>query len=163
MRSLRGFPKLGGRGLRVKGITEWNVDESLIYDADHPSQPAHFMAHQLSIDHVLLADWNGACYLDEAIRSVVQQTLHDWVRLSVGVGSTDGSRDIISRWAAPRASYCKPFTKLLVPPLHEREPSTNLATLSGFSQYASAALFHTGLVGSILLLCRHLPKGKGAR
>ncbi len=60
---------------------------------------SNFMAERQATIQVLLANWNGACYLDETIRSVVQQTLRDWVMLIVDTGSTDGSRDILSRCA----------------------------------------------------------------
>ena len=60
---------------------------------------SNFLAEQRAIVHVLLANWNGARYLDETIRSIVQQSLRDWVMLIADTGSTDGSREILNRWA----------------------------------------------------------------
>ena len=48
---------------------------------------------------VVLANLNGARFLNEAIQSVVQQALGNWELIAVDTGSDDGSRVIIERWA----------------------------------------------------------------
>ena len=57
---------------------------------------------------VLLANWNGARFLDETIASVVAQTFPFWELLAVDTGSDDGSTDILKRWAA-RDTRIKPL------------------------------------------------------
>lgn len=42
---------------------------------------------------------DAAATLDAAVRSVVQQTDHDWELVAIDDGSTDGSRAILERWA----------------------------------------------------------------
>jgi glycosyltransferase involved in cell wall biosynthesis len=48
---------------------------------------------------VILANWNGARFLDEAVSSVVSQTFRDWELIAVDTGSTDNSPAILTRWA----------------------------------------------------------------
>ncbi|MCL5097072.1 MAG: glycosyltransferase [Candidatus Omnitrophica bacterium] len=52
---------------------------------------------------VLLANWNGARFIDEAITSVVGQSFTDWVLIAVDTGSRDDSPAIIKKWAATDA------------------------------------------------------------
>lgn len=49
---------------------------------------------------VLLANFNGGRFLDEAIASVVAQTFRDWEMVVVDTGSDDESVAILERWAA---------------------------------------------------------------
>lgn len=49
---------------------------------------------------VLLANFNGARFLDEAIASVAAQTFRDWEMVVVDTGSDDESVAILERWAA---------------------------------------------------------------
>lgn len=48
---------------------------------------------------VVLANWNSARFLGEAIQSVGQQTFGNWELIIVDTGSDDGSREIIQRRA----------------------------------------------------------------
>lgn len=48
---------------------------------------------------VLMGVWNSSRYLDEAIRSIVDQTFEDFTFLIIDDGSSDGSAEIIERWA----------------------------------------------------------------
>src|SRR3712207_4416157 len=52
---------------------------------------------------VVTAVLNGACFLDDAVQSVLRQTCSDWQLLIVDDGSTDGTHDIASRHAAADA------------------------------------------------------------
>ena len=49
---------------------------------------------------IVLANYNRARFLDEAMASVVRQTVEDWELIVVDNGSTDNSHLIIERWAA---------------------------------------------------------------
>ncbi len=51
---------------------------------------------------VLMAVYNGALYLEEAIDSILSQTFQDFEFLIVNDGSTDHSRDIICAYDDPR-------------------------------------------------------------
>jgi len=48
---------------------------------------------------VLMANYNNECFIEEAIRSVQEQTYTDWALIIVDDASTDKSWDIISRLA----------------------------------------------------------------
>jgi glycosyltransferase involved in cell wall biosynthesis len=48
---------------------------------------------------VLLAVRNGLPYLDEAIRSITEQTFKDFELIAVDDGSTDGTTDLLDRWS----------------------------------------------------------------
>jgi glycosyltransferase involved in cell wall biosynthesis len=66
---------------------------------------------------VVLANWNGARFLNEAIQSVVAQTFMDWRLVSVDTGSTDDSREILESWAKidPRVELLFSPTRLNYP------------------------------------------------
>lgn len=49
---------------------------------------------------IIVANYNNDIYLDDCLRSVVTQSFTDFECIVVDDGSTDSSRDIISRWAA---------------------------------------------------------------
>lgn len=49
---------------------------------------------------ILLATWNGERYLAEQIESLLAQTSTDWRLLARDDGSTDGTTDILGRYAA---------------------------------------------------------------
>jgi glycosyltransferase involved in cell wall biosynthesis len=49
---------------------------------------------------VIMPVYNGAATLDRAIRSVRAQLFPDWEVVAVDDGSTDGSLEILNRWAA---------------------------------------------------------------
>jgi glycosyltransferase involved in cell wall biosynthesis len=49
---------------------------------------------------IVLANWNGGRYLDEALASVVAQRYADWRLVCVDTASTDRSRQILENWAA---------------------------------------------------------------
>ena len=57
---------------------------------------------------VLLANWNGARFLHEAIASVVAQSFRDWELIVVDTGSSDGSVAILEAWAG-RDARIKPL------------------------------------------------------
>ena len=48
---------------------------------------------------ILVANYNNDIYLDDCIRSIVTQTFTDFECIIVDDGSTDGSKNIIKRWA----------------------------------------------------------------
>lgn len=48
---------------------------------------------------LLLSVLNGRPFLDECLQSVLQQTLADWQVVAVDDGSTDGSGDLLARYA----------------------------------------------------------------
>ncbi len=48
---------------------------------------------------IVMPVYNGACYLDSAIRSILQQKYCDWELICIDDGSTDGSDAIIVRHA----------------------------------------------------------------
>ena len=48
---------------------------------------------------VLMPVRNAAPYLDEAIESLVRQSLPDFEIIAVDNGSTDATPDILARWA----------------------------------------------------------------
>src|SRR5436190_24370237 len=49
---------------------------------------------------IVLANWNGARFLDRAIASVANQSFEAWRLICVDTASTDDSRSILERWAA---------------------------------------------------------------
>jgi len=49
---------------------------------------------------VVMCNFNKAPYLDEAVRSILAQTLEEWELVIVDDGSSDGSVPIIEKWAA---------------------------------------------------------------
>ncbi|MBI2841498.1 MAG: glycosyltransferase family 2 protein [Acidobacteria bacterium] len=49
---------------------------------------------------VVMPVWNGARYLDVSIRSILQQTFRRFELVIADDGSTDGTWEILSRWAA---------------------------------------------------------------
>lgn len=53
----------------------------------------------MPIVSVIIATYNRAAYLKEAIESVLAQTYHDWELIIVNDGSTDSTRDLIDRYA----------------------------------------------------------------
>ncbi len=48
---------------------------------------------------ILVANYNNDIYLDDCIRSIVSQSFTDFECIIVDDGSTDGSKNIIKRWA----------------------------------------------------------------
>ena len=48
---------------------------------------------------IIVANYNNADYLDDCIRSVVEQSFTDFECIIVDDGSKDDSRKIIRRWA----------------------------------------------------------------
>lgn len=48
---------------------------------------------------IIVANYNNDIYLDDCLRSVVLQSFTDWECIVIDDGSTDGSADIIKRWA----------------------------------------------------------------
>jgi len=61
------------------------------------------MSHHVTI---LLPTYNGAAYLDEQVRSILEQTYTDWSLMIRDDGSTDGTPELLARYAAehPRIS-----------------------------------------------------------
>jgi glycosyltransferase involved in cell wall biosynthesis len=51
---------------------------------------------------VIMAVYNGEKYIQEAIRSVIRQSYHEWELLVVNDGSTDNSESIIASFDDPR-------------------------------------------------------------
>jgi glycosyltransferase involved in cell wall biosynthesis len=56
--------------------------------------------------------YNGAKYVEEAIRSILAQTFHDFEFLIINDGSTDNSEEIILSFTDPRIRYIKNETNL---------------------------------------------------
>jgi len=58
---------------------------------------------------VIMANYNNACYIEEAIKSVINQTYTHWELIIVDDASTDNSWDIILKiaQAEPRIKYYK--------------------------------------------------------
>lgn len=54
---------------------------------------------QLPTVHILLATYNGACYLDDQLQSIAQQTYSAWTLTVSDDGSTDDTLDIVHRFA----------------------------------------------------------------
>ncbi len=48
---------------------------------------------------IIVANYNNDIYLDDCLRSVVTQSFDDFECIIIDDGSTDGSRNIINRWA----------------------------------------------------------------
>ena len=57
---------------------------------------------------VVLANWNGSRFLDDAVASVVHQTYAHWEMIGVDTGSQDQSCEILRQWAA-RDQRIKPI------------------------------------------------------
>lgn len=49
---------------------------------------------------IMLASYNGAAYIEDQIESILAQTNHDWILYIRDDGSTDGTVDIIQKYAA---------------------------------------------------------------
>jgi GT2 family glycosyltransferase len=66
-----------------------------------PGVPA-FSAHPLPRVSVVMPAYNAERYIDEAIRSVLSQTMPDWELIVVDDGSTDRTRAIAESFTDPR-------------------------------------------------------------
>lgn len=53
---------------------------------------------------IIVPVWNGAAHVRDALAGIAAQTFHDWQALLVDDGSTDGSADILGRWARDRGA-----------------------------------------------------------
>jgi len=79
-------------------------------DADHASQ---------DVDHrtvILMATYNGAAHLGEQLRSLREQTDTNWILVTRDDHSTDGTADILARFA----SACEPGKVVIIPNGPER-------------------------------------------
>ena len=53
----------------------------------------------------IIATYNAGHYLDEAIRSILGQTVHNLELLVIDDGSTDGTRELVAGFTDPRVHY----------------------------------------------------------
>lgn len=60
---------------------------------------------------IIVANYNNDIYLDDCLRSVATQSFADFECIVVDDGSTDGSRDIINRWARRDKRFIPVFQK----------------------------------------------------
>ncbi len=60
---------------------------------------------------VIIDNYNYACYLHEAVESVLFQTYKDWELLLVDDGSSDGSQEVMRRYAAQRPGQIRCIEK----------------------------------------------------
>jgi glycosyltransferase involved in cell wall biosynthesis len=82
---------------------------------------------------VLLANWNGARFLNEAIGSVVAQSYEDWEMIAVDTGSDDDSCAVMRSWAA-RDDRIRPL--LFAEKMH-CPPALNLGLASARGQFVA--------------------------
>lgn len=85
-------------------------DLAFSVDADHASP---------DVDHrtvILMATYNGAAHLGEQLRSLREQTDTNWILVARDDHSTDGTADILARFA----STCEPGKVVIIPSGPER-------------------------------------------
>ncbi|MFN3193066.1 MAG: glycosyltransferase family 2 protein [Aureliella sp.] len=76
---------------------------------------------------MLLPVRNGEAFLDEAIRSIVSQTISDWELICIDDGSIDGTPELLRSWSL-RDHRIRPI---------RREPTTLVETLNAGIQHCS--------------------------
>ncbi len=65
-----------------------------------------------SVD-VHLVTWNGAHVLSECLRSLSEQSTHDWNLKILDNGSTDGSQDLLQEWTLEHGGHLETRAKNL--------------------------------------------------